>query len=245
MVVPGNILRLLGASLGDLGALRRRAVREALAVHFVAGLRRSWLATVVIATLLGVILFRYVLPLIPVIGENPAQRAMVFLFSVQHLGDLLAGVLVVGQAGLLCTWELVEARDRRHFAAATATGIDVLELFVLPRVWAGAVLFVFVQMVFKVVTVLAGTYAVRWLDGHFFGPEIGEVIAQHGGTILAGYGVNAVLGLLLAVIAAAPALDPARGTERREPPIARVFLLSLTLLFFCKLVQLALALGSS
>lgn len=245
MVVFGNILRLLGAAFGDLGALRRRAVRDALVATFVAGLRRSWLATVVIASLLGVILFRYVLPLIPVIGEDPTQRAMVFLFSVQHLGDLLAGVLVVGQAGLLGTWALVEARDRRHFAAATATGIDALELFVLPRVWGGAALFIFVQMVFKVVTVLTGTYAVQWLDGDFFGPEIGEVIAQHGGTIMAGYGVNAVLGLLLAVIAAAPALDPVRGGARREPPIARVFLLSLTLLFLCKLVQLALVLGGS
>src|SRR5690606_4692384 len=103
MVVLGPVLRLIGASVGEIFALRRRAVRDVLAGVFVSGLRRSLLAVILTAVLLGVILFRYVLPLIPIVGSNPAQLAATFLFTVQHLGDVVAGLLVVGQAGLLCT----------------------------------------------------------------------------------------------------------------------------------------------
>jgi hypothetical protein len=241
-MAAGHILRLCGATILELGALRRQAVRDALAEVFVRGLRRAALAVAVIAALLGLILFRYVLPVIPLLGSQPSELAAMFLFAVQHLGDVVGGVLVIGQAGLLCTWELVQARDRRHFAAATATGIDPLAYFVMPRVWGVALLFVFVQMIFKVLTVLSGVYLVRWLDGRFFGPELGEVIARHGGTILAGYGFNTALGFLLATLCAAPALEPVRRDALREPPIARVFLQCLTLLFAAKLVHVALLL---
>jgi ABC-type transporter Mla maintaining outer membrane lipid asymmetry permease subunit MlaE len=241
-MAASHILRLVGATFVEVGALRRRAVRDALAEVFVQGLRRAAVAVVVIAALLGLILFRYVLPLIPLFGSQPTELATMFLFAVQHLGDVVGGMLVIGQAGLLCTWELVQARDRRHFAAAVATGIDPLVYFVMPRVWGVALLFVFVQMVFKVLTVLSGVYLVAWLDGRFFGPELGEVIARHGDTILAGYGLNTALGLALAAICAAPALEPTRRDALRAPPIARVFLQCLTLLFVAKLVHVALLL---
>jgi ABC-type transporter Mla maintaining outer membrane lipid asymmetry permease subunit MlaE len=241
-MAASHILRLVVATFGEAGALRRRAVRDALAEVFVRGLRRAALAVVLISALLGLILFRYVLPRVPLLGSEPGELALMFLFAVQHLGDVIGGMLVIGQAGLLCTWELVQARDRRHFAAAIATGIDPMAYFVMPRVWGVALLFVFVQMVFKVLTVLSGVYLVQWLDGRFFGPELGEVIARHGHAILAGYGINTVLGLVLAAICAAPALEAARRDPGREPPIARVFLQCLTLLFAAKLLHVALLL---
>jgi ABC-type transporter Mla maintaining outer membrane lipid asymmetry permease subunit MlaE len=241
-MAAGHILRLLGATLLELGALRRRAVRDALAEVFVRGLRRAALAVVLISALLGLILFRYVLPMVPLLGSQPGELASMFLFAVQHLGDIVGGVLVIGQAGLLSTWELVQARDRRHFAAATATGIDPLAYFVMPRVWGVALLFVFVQMIFKVLTVVSGVYLVRWLDGRFFGPELGDVIARHGPAILAGYGMNTALGFALAAICAAPALEAPHRDALRAPPIARVFLQCLTLLFAAKLLHIALLL---
>lgn len=234
-----NILRLAGATFSRLGWLRRRAVRDALAEVFTAGLRRTLLALVAISVLLGLMLFRYVLPLVPWFGSQPDNLAAMFLFSVQHLGDVIAGALVVGQAGLLCTWELVQARDRHHFAAATATGLDPVACFVLPRVWGIAVLFVFVQMLFKVLTVVSAVFAVRLLDGRFYGPEIGDVLARHGGEILAGYAVNAVLAIAIAAMCAAPALEPTRPDALREPPISRVHLQCFALLFVVKLVQVA------
>lgn len=224
-------------AVAGLGALRRRAVRDAVAAAFVTGLQRTLGSALAVAVLLGVILLREVLPLVPWFGRNPSDLSAMFLFAVQHLGDIVAGILVVGQAGLVVTWELEQVWAKHRDAGARAVGIDPVEYFVLPRVWALAALYVFTLLVFKVVAVTAGALVAWGLDGHFYGAEIGDVLVGRGPTVLLGYAVNIVLALLLAAVCCAP---PVVRTGAPAPALPTVFRRALVLIFAAKLVTLVI-----
>lgn len=204
-------LALLWQALIGLPAFRRRAVRDATAAHFVSGLRRSVASAVLVGSLVGIILFRYILPLIPWFGQHPPDLITIFIFAVQHLGDVLAGILVVGQAGLAATWELEHTRSRQRFVSVAAAGLDPVTYFFLPRIYALTVLYLFILFLFKVTAVLAAVYLTWFLEARFFGPEVGHLLVAEGPAILWGYGLNAMLGFAVAV--ACCALPPATASQ--------------------------------
>ena len=222
-----NLLQLSFDALGRVGVFRAQPARDALAIVFVKGLRRSLTATVLVAALLGLTLFQYVLPLIPWIGARPAEVARLFLFSIQHLGDVLAGVLVVGQAGLPITWELWRAR-------AAVPGRSPGPEETLPAIWGLAALYFVTVMLFKVTSVVAAAYLNYALDGRFLGGELGEIIEENGNAILAGYLLNAIVALLIGLICCAPGLSRSASREN-EPPLGAVFRRALVMIFAAKL----------
>jgi ABC-type transporter Mla maintaining outer membrane lipid asymmetry permease subunit MlaE len=227
MSALGATLELAARSAVGWGALRRRAVRNALAAAFAAGLGRTLATAAIVAVLLGVILLREVLPLVPWFGRRSDDLAGMLLFAVQHLGDVVAGILVAGQAGLMATHELGQVRAKQRDASVRAAGIDPVEYFVLPRVWALAVLYVFILLFFKVLAVASGAVAAWVLDGRWLGPEIGAVLLGRAPAIFAGYAVNSLLALLLASVCCAPPLE-----------LPGVFRRSLILIFAAKLLTL-------
>ena len=228
-------LVLAASMVSRAAALRRRAVRDALAAAFVSGLGRTAVSAGWVAAILGGTLLRFVLPLLPWFGARPEELARIFLFAVQHLGDVLAGVLVVGQAGLASTWELWRARERHRFTSVAAAGMDPLELLVLPRVWGLALVYLIGGMLFKVTAVVAAVWVNYAIDGRFLGPEIGGILEEGGRGILAGYALNAAVGAAVGVVCCAPVLGRMSAAET-VAPIGRVFRQALVLIFAAKLL---------
>lgn len=216
-------------------SVRRRAVRDALAAAFVSGLGRTAGTSVIVASILGVTLLQFVLPLLPWFGARPEELARIFLFAVQHLGDVMAGVLVVGLAGLAATAELWRARERHRFTSVAAAGMDPLELFVLPRVWGLALVYLVTGMMFKVTAVVVAVYVNYAIDGRFLGAEIGAILEEGGRGILAGYVLNALVGCAVGAVCCAPALGRSGGGAGTVP-IGQVFRSALVLIFAAKLL---------
>ncbi len=216
-------------------AARRRAVRDALAAAFVSGSGRTAVSALWVSALVGVTLLQFVLPLLPWFGARPEELARIFLFAIQHLGDVMAGVLVVGQAGLAATLELWRARERYRFTSVAAAGMDPLELFVLPRVWGLALVYLVTGMMFKVTAVVVATYVNYAIDGRFLGAEIGAILEEGGRGILAGYVLNALVGCAVGAVCCAPVLAGRVGGAE-VAPIGRVFRDALVLIFAAKLL---------
>ncbi len=230
-----DTLALAASTIVRSPALRRRAVRDALAAAFVGGLGRTALTAVLVASILGVTLLQFVLPLLPWFGARPDELARIFLFAIQHLGDVLAGVLVVGQAGLPAMGELWRARERHRFTSVAAAGMDPLELFVLPRVWGLALVYLVTGMLFKATAVIVAAYVNFAIDGRFLGPEIGAILEEGGRGILGGYLLNALVGCAVGVVCCVPVVE--RGVAAQAmAPIGRVFRRTLVLIFAAKLL---------
>lgn len=195
---------------------------DAFVSVFTDGLWRTVAPTVAVATLLGVTLFQFVLPLLPAIGSRPDRLARVFLFAVQHLGDVLVGVLVVGQAGLPRAVELWRARQTAPEPRSAAASL-----------WGIAALYFTTLMLFKVTAVVVAAVTNYGIDGRFLGGELGEVIEENGAAILGGYALNALVALGIGALCSSPGRAARLGTA---PPVGPIFRHALEIVFAAKLV---------
>ena len=82
---------------------------------------------------------------------------------IRELGPLLAAITVVARSGTAMSAEMATSRILGEFDALDAAGVDPLQVFVVPRVLAGAVGVTILTVLFDAIALFGGLVATWWL----------------------------------------------------------------------------------